>query len=283
MPEQWDDDLVKTADESAYIGPPRRNAGPFIVLAVLLVAAAVAAYIFFRGAERPTDTTADSAPAPVAARGADQPLGADAPPIDLPPLDQSDAIVRELVRQLSTHPQVAAWLATNGLIRNFTVAVTNVADGKTPAPMLKTLRPTAPFTVVEADGGIEIDPRSHERYASLAGAIASVDPAGAARLYTTLKPRIEEASAELGNPGSFDRTLERAIVRLLETPVPPGPLRVKPKGATGYQYEDALLEALPAAQKQLLRTGPDHTRLIQDRLRAIALALNIPEDRLPAR
>jgi hypothetical protein len=282
MAEHWDDDLVKTTDESTYINPPRRNPALLAVVAVLIVAGAVAAYLFFRGTPTPTETTAEApAAAPAPATSTDRALGAEAAPIDLPPLDQSDAIVRELVRQLSTHPQVAAWLATDGLIRNFTVVVTNVAEGKSPAPMLKTLRPTAPFAVRAAGGESEIDPRSYERYASLAGAVASIDPAGAARLYTTLKPRIEEASSELGNPGSFDRTLERALVRLLETPLPGGPLRVKPKGATGYQYQDALLEALPAAQKQLLRMGPDNAAVVQRRLRLIAQALNIPDDRLP--
>ena len=80
---------------------------------------------------------------------------------------------------------------------------------------------------------------------------------------------------------SFDQTLERAIVRLLETPVPDGPVRLVPSGAAGYMYANPSLEGLSAAQKQLLRTGPRNARVIQDALRAIALALGIPESRLP--
>ena len=68
---------------------------------------------------------------------------------------------------------------------------------------------------------------------------------------------------------------------LLETPLPAGPLRVRPKGATGSQYADAILESLPGAQKQLLRMGPDNAAVVQQRLRLIAQALNIPSDRLP--
>ena len=284
MPTSWDDELVKTTDESAYSPPPKRPIGPWIVVAVLIAATAVAAYLFFRGTPAPTETTTAEAPAPAPAIAPEQPLGADADPIELPPLDQSDATVRELVRQLSSHPQVAAWLATDGLIRNFTLVVTNIADGKTPAAQLKALKPAAPFAVNTAGDDLHIDPRSYERYTGIAAAVTSIDPAGSARLYTLLKPRIEEASAELGNQGtSFDSTLERAIVRLLETPIPDGPLRVTTKGATGYQYDNALLEALPAAQKQLLRMGPQNARMVQDRLRQIAQALNIPADRLPPR
>ena len=108
-----------------------------------------------------------------------------------------------------------------------------------------------------------------------------MDAAGIARLYTVLKPRIEEASAELGNPEPFDRTLERAIVLLLDTPIPAGPIRVEPQGATAYRYDSELFEALKPAQKQLLRMGPEHARAVQAKLRAIAHELKIPADRVP--
>ena len=58
-----------------------------------------------------------------------------------------------------------------------------------------------------------VDPRSYGRYNWLADAVASLDTEGSARLYSTLRPRVEEAYAELGSPDTrFDATLERAIV-----------------------------------------------------------------------
>lgn len=50
----------------------------------------------------------------------------------------------------------------------------------------------------------------------------------------------------------------------------------------GHGFADPDLEALPAAQKQLLRMGPRNVRIIQSSLREIALALGIPAERLPA-
>ena len=41
------------------------------------------------------------------------------------------------------------------------------------------------------------------------------------------------------------------------------------------------LERLSSAQKLILRTGPDNARRIQDKLRAIALALGVPGRLLP--
>ena len=104
----------------------------------------------------------------------------------------------------------------------------------------------------------------------------------AARLYGTLRPRVEEAYADLGSADTrFDATLERAIVVLLETPVVEGNVRLVTRGAL-YAYADQRLESLLPAQKQLVRTGPRNTRLMQEKLRKIALALGITEDRLPA-
>jgi Protein of unknown function (DUF3014) len=243
-----------------------------------VVAAAIAAFIAFRARVPELATTAPAGgAAPVAAIG---PLGGDVVPITLPPLDQSDGVVADLVRKLSTHPQVAAWLTTNGLIRNFVLVVSNIAEGKTPARWLPPLRPAAPFRVVERNGQIYGDARNDERYRPLADAVASIDPKGAASLYATLKPRIEEADSELGQPaGSFDRTLERAIVLLLETPLR-GESRLQLHGI-GYGFANPEAESLTPAQKQLLRMGPGSARVVQAKLREIALALGVPPQRLP--
>ena len=274
MPNILDYEVEKTPDEPP---PPRRSAGWWVLAAVLIAAAAIAAFIAFR--HRP------SAPVPAVERAQtpkpeNRPLGGDAAPIVLPPLNETDALVRELVKKISSHPRIAAWLATNDLIRSFTIAVTNVAEGKTPARQLPMVRPSSGFRILERGGNLIIDPRSYERYDALAAAAASMDADGSARLYATLKPRIEEASRELG-VSPFDRTFERTIVLLLSTPVVDGPIRVEPRGI-GYGFADPKLEALTGGQKQLLRMGPRNMRVVQTSLRAIALALGIPAERLPA-
>ena len=91
------------------------------------------------------------------------------------------------------------------------------------------------------------------------------------------------AHRELGSSDrSFDRTLERAIVALLDTPILDGPVRLKPKGI-GYAYADERLERLTGAQKQFLRMGPRNVRIMKARLREIALTLGIPPIQLPGR
>jgi hypothetical protein len=185
------------------------------------------------------------------------------------------------VKKISSHPRVAAWLTTDDLVRNFTVVVTNIADGKAPAAFLQPLRPAGDFRVLERRGDVFIDTRSYDRYTGLAEAVASIDANGSAELYKIVKPRLDEANHELGEDGTpFDRSLERAIVLLLRTPITDGAIRVEPHGI-GYVFADPKLEALTAAQKQLLRMGPKNARIVQAKLREIAIAIGIPSERLP--
>jgi hypothetical protein len=191
--------------------------------------------------------------------------------------------VRQLVARLSSHPAVAAWLATDGLIRNFTVVTFNISIGRTPARLLPRLRPSEPFLTRGPDRDLASDPRSYARYDNIAGAVGAIEARGAARLYATLKPRIDEAARELGEAeGGFDAVLERAIVELLRAPVVEPSERLTPK-ATSFAYADERLESLSPAQKQLLRMGPNNVRIVQDKLREIAGYLGIPESRLPPR
>lgn len=280
MTDPTEPDLIRTPDELTPPAVARTTTGPWPLIAVMaaLIALVGAAYWYLRPtpvAERPGATDhAVEAPAPAAA------LGSSPFPADVPPLALSDEFVRTWVPRLSSHPRVAAWLTTDGLIRNFVTVVVNIAEGHTPAGRVPALKPSGPFQVLERGGRVFVDPRGYERYNALAAGFASLDVAAASQLYATLKPRIEEASAELGAGASFDATLERAITVLLQTPIPDQPPAVEPAGI-GYRFTDGRLDALNGAQQHLLRMGPTNARLVQRQLRDLATALGVPASRLP--
>src|SRR5688500_5509217 len=212
----------------ALTPPPAARPPSFIpwIVGALVVIVAAGAYLFLgQEPEAPAPAGETSTEATVEPPG---PLGAEVEPIELPPLDQTDMLVRDMVRALTSHSRIAAWLTTNGLIRNFTVVIDNIAAGRTPANLLRVMRPSGTFVPIDANGILVLDSRSHERYNDFAAAAASVDAAGIARLYSTLKPRIEDAYRELGINEPFDRTLEKAIVHLLEAPVVQGDLALTP-------------------------------------------------------
>lgn len=195
--------------------------------------------------------------------------------VDLPPLGETDATVRQLVGALSAHPKVAAWLTTDQLIRNFAVVVVNIANGRSPAQHLRAVRPTGEFVADQEGDVARINPRSYRRYDDYADAVGALDAEGTARLYATLKPRIQDAYRELGYPeGDFDRAMERAIVELLDTPVVEGDVALTPKSVS-WDFADPKLQSLSSAQRQFLRMGPRNMRIVKAKLREIAPLLGI--------
>jgi hypothetical protein len=275
------DDLSLVRGPEPHIEPPVRT-GPSlttIIIAALVCLAGGALYYFYA---RPK-------PAPVAAKPAvaqttvDLPRRAAEPgeAIDLPPLDQTDAIVRTLVQRLSSHPVAAAYLTTNGIIRNMTVVVTNIADGDTPAKHLRPLLPSGAFATKSSGGATVIDPASYHRYDAIATAVDALDARAVARFYATVKPRIDDASRELSGPeANFDRTLQRAIVMLLKTPILGENVRLETTKVS-YAYADPAIEDLPKVQRQFLRMGPRNVRIVKAKLRDVAGFLGMPESALP--
>jgi len=248
----------------------------WIVAALLIVVAGLAYYLFNRS---PTvSDTQTNAPKPAAADSTA--AGRNPSAVTLPPIEQSDGLVRKLVSELSSNPTVAAWLATDDLVRNFTVVVSNIAAEESPGVHVNQMRPKARFQIIERNGQMTIDPRSYQRYTPIASAVGALDAEGCARLYATLKPLMEKAHRDLGYNTSFDATFESAIIKLLSTPTLKDPVRVVPHGI-GYAFEDPKLEALSPAQKHLLRFGPANAQVVQQALRNIAVAAGIPRERLP--
>jgi len=281
------DDFRHGTDVAPPIEPEAERASRaplWIAAALILLGAVIAASVWYVRSRAANAARADRGQSalPISSE-VREPLGPAVEPIELPPLVLTDPLVRELLGKLSSSPTLAAWLATDGLIRAFAVSVENVADGASPARHLRVLAPRAPFKTVTEGRTITIDRGSYSRYDGVANAVASMDAAGLARVYSMLKPRLAEAYAELGHRESeLDTAVERAIVLLLQTPVVEGPVALRSR-VLSFKYERDDLEALTAAQKHLLRMGPRNQRIVQDEIRAIARDLGIPSSRLPPR
>jgi hypothetical protein len=265
--------------------PPPEGTGPggsnnltrIALIGVAIVILAGAAYWFF-GRRTPPPAPAGqatTAPAPAPKTTAD-----DFEHIDLPPLDDSDALVRQRIGILSSNRLVAAWLATKGLVRNFVVVVDNISHGMNPSRQLRMLKPAGQFRVMTRGNQVVIDPRNYDRFTPIQEAASSIDARSAGRLYQSFKPLLQTAYDELGNQEPIDRSVERALAALLAVPAMDGDIRVEQTGeGIGYQYVDARLEGLNGAQKQLLRMGANNIRAIQAQLRTFAMTIGIPAPR----
>jgi hypothetical protein len=264
-------DLAEGGETFEPEPPPKRPVWP-VVAALVALLVLVGGYLYLRA---PT-----SQPAPAAAAKPSTTAGPAEPEVVLPPLDETDSLVRTMIGQLSSNPTVAAWLTTDGLLVNFVVVTNKVARGETPIRDLGVLGPVPQFRPRAAKGTLLLDSSSYRRYDRYADAVSSLDARGTARLYTTLKPRINDAYHRLGEPAAdFTPVLERAITGALAVPVVEEPIELVPKGL-GYGFADPKLESLSAAQKQLLRMGPRNVQSIQAKLREIADYLGIPASRV---
>ena len=255
-------------DPPAHEGP--REAGgrgkSLAVIAGVAVAvlAAVALLLWVFGGE---DEPAPPAEPPPAVE-APAPAPEDAELVQLPPLDDSDSLIRQLLSVLSDHPDVLAWLLGDDLIRHVVVAVDNVADGVSPRPTLRGLTPGGAFQAMggEGDDLLRVHPASFGRYDAIAAAIGGADVAGLAGVIRTLMPLLNEAYAELGRPDrDFADALFAAIDRLVRAPVPEAPILLNAR-TLRYEFRDPRLEALDPATKHLLRFGPENQRTVQDSL-----------------
>lgn len=266
---------IEVEEEHYPDRPPERTTLWIVVAVVAAVLIAVMLFFYFRSepeldtvAETPT-AEAPSVEAPTPAL--DEPAE---PQLELPELTASDAFIRDLTSALSSRPELAKWLATDDLIRRFVAAVDNVAEGVSPRPHLLVMAPEGDFEVVDLGGGrVVIDPRSYNRYNMLAAVIGSLDAQGSARLLENLEPLFDEAYRELGYPGgSFRATFQKAIRAFLTVPVlDDDAIRLDP-GVSAFKFSQSHLEDLTSAQKQLIRTGPDNTRIIQAKIREVQAA-----------
>ena len=140
---------------------PRDHRAGFVIGGLIVLAAIVAGLVWWAKQPPVVAKPAAVAQAPAAVKPP-EPVAAE--PIDLPPLAASDSLVRQLVGRLSSHPMVARWLTTDQLVRNFTVVLVNIADGRTPTTHLEKMRPKGRFAALTDARGAYVNPDSYHRY-----------------------------------------------------------------------------------------------------------------------
>ena len=211
---------------------------------------------------------------PAAVTATDAPITAPPPPAPLPPLDAMDPLMRSLLSALSARPELARWLATDNLVQQLAAAIDKASQGKSSSKEFKAIAPAGPFAISRTGGRRTIDPAGYRRYDGLVGTVTSIDASAAARVYKTIRPRLNEAYRNMGHPGGdVDRAVRQALDILIDTPVVRQPIAVVEGTGARWAYADPKLESLTQTQKQLLRMGPDHIESLLVWLRALRDAL----------
>jgi hypothetical protein len=175
---------------------------------------------------------------------------------------------------LSSRPELANWLATDDLVRQLAAAIDRASQGDSPAGGFRELAPRSRFSPARRGNRRTIDPASYRRYNGLVATVTAIDASAVARIYKTIRPRLNEAYQNMGHPGgSVDAAVQQALDILLGTPLIKDPIMVVEGTGTSWAYADPDLEALMPTQKQLLRFGPAHTDAVLVWLRALRSGL----------
>ena len=246
----------------------------------IVIAAAIAIGVYYRyyspapAAPPPPPTAAPQAAAPPApAIQHPIPSSAEQQQAPLPPLDESDPVVRDSLSGLLGKSALTKFLVPHQVIRDFVVTVDNLPRKKVAAE-LRPLQPTGGDTAVDTQAGqTTLSDQNYARYAPLMQVVSSVDPKALATIYFRLYPLFQQAYENLGYPGKyFNDRLVLAIDSMLATPDVQGPIPlVRPK--VFYQFSDPKLEALPAGQKLLIRMGPQNASIIKQKLQQFRAAI----------
>ncbi len=170
-------------------------------------------------------------------------------------------------------PTIADWLVNEQLARRLVATVDNLPRNARVEPLRPLRPPTGPFVVeretIDAAVGEErivLSEENFDRYDAIVGMLAAVDAQQAMATYRSLYPQLQAAYEDLGFPGRyFNDRVVAVIDHLLATPTPEGPLLLEQPKVL-YRFQDTRLEELSPGQKLLLRIGPEHARVVKQKL-----------------
>ncbi|MGZ8136661.1 MAG: DUF3014 domain-containing protein [Methylococcaceae bacterium] len=187
----------------------------------------------------------------------------------LPLLDNSDEWLRKTLTQLS--PGLAQWLNKDQLIRTYMTIANDFSQGERIGKHMRFLKPAQAFAVNQDENGLFIAPQSYQRYDELAKVIDALDVEATLAIYKNIRPLLMQVFAEFGYPEDYrpEDMFTRAAAEILAAPVIENPAALV-KTETAYKFADQELEAAKPLHKQMIRMGPENTRLIKNKIRLLS-------------
>lgn len=195
-----------------------------------------------------------------------------------PALAESDDFLRQHWEEMNLPANTQAWLSGDFIVQRAVAFIDGLANGAllrklTPLAKSDALLPRSSFLVSKNENGIQLDKANFERYTAFTEFLGSIKPAHLAELFHWLRPLLESAYGELGQPPEqLGNRVITGIELMLETPDIDSPILLK-RESVYYQFVDPALEMLPDSQKLLLRMGPENRAAIKQWLRSLKQAL----------
>ncbi|MFT6976564.1 MAG: hypothetical protein ACJAZA_000264 [Shewanella psychromarinicola] len=181
----------------------------------------------------------------------------------LPTLDESDDFVEAKTLAIANGMKIAPMILKKDIARQFVVFVDNLAQGNMVRKASPLKGPDTKFTVSEITNKIYLNPDSYHRYDLYANFIEGLSDKDLISTYTELKPLFAEAFTELGYSNiDFDTRMQQVFSMVADAPIIEDPIELS-SISVNYKFVDPNLEALPNAQKLLIRMGPENARKIK--------------------
>ncbi|MEZ0122233.1 MAG: DUF3014 domain-containing protein [Candidatus Reddybacter sp.] len=203
----------------------------------------------------------------------------------LPPLpvyDEANGFITEQLgseywQALNINPQIIPALNKAFLLQRSVAFLDGLAKGALLDKLQPFARPSQAFIADKQGQTLSMGSANFRRYDVLIQGIVAIDTQQAATFFHWTRPLLETAYSELGYPAEhLGGGLIAAIDTLLATPIVEGPIVLKSESVL-YQYADPSIEALPGAQKQLIRMGTKNGTLLKSWLRELRSALLAPD------
>lgn len=199
----------------------------------------------------------------------------DVDPKPLPAIDESDQTIETALSGLFGRERFYSLFNLKNIVRRIVVAIDSATAHRPLAAHFWPLNPPEAGFRVSGKGDEQVIAASNfERYLPYVEMIRAVDARKLVDVYVHFYPLFQAAYQDLGAQDYFNDRLVEVIDSILDTPEIKGPIKVLLPSVLGnYKYADETLEAHPAAQKLLVRMGPDSARAMKEKLRQLRTLL----------
>lgn len=177
----------------------------------------------------------------------------------------------EVIGEFFGKVNYAALFKSDDLMRRFVTSMEGALSEVQPPEKNSPLNaPDSEFMVMKKGDKIIIDPKNFHRYDAYVDLLRQADAQKMAQIYFHFYSSFKKIYADLGSGKSFNAQVVDVIDNLLETPENRKEMAVfQPMPNGRYLFVEDELENLTPAQKILLRMGPDHARVVKEKLREI--------------
>ena len=244
----------------------------FIVIAVVILSGALAAYYYWEQAQpEPKAVEVTALPPPIAPpkpvlRQVVKVPEAQSP---LPQLGESDSFMLEALASLMGKESVMKIFRVEQIIHNIVVTIDNLPNQSLPVNTMPVTPVPGNLVASVADGEMSISPKNTTRYTPYVRLAGVVSTEKLVALYLRLYPLFQKSYEELGYPNKYfnDRVIE-VIDNLLATPDIKEPVKlVQPKIV--YLYADPDLEGRSIGQRTLMRIGSENEAKVKTKLQEV--------------